>query len=86
MTIEHSWWDQALWKTHRAARIDPLWPFTRASFTFIPDFTNRVNMAEEYARRSTGIARMTEPERLDGVSLIRRMGYVDFGGRALKGL
>lgn len=70
MTIEHSWWDQALWKTHRASRIDPLWPFTRASFTFIPDFTNRVNMAEEYARRSTGIARMTEPERLDGVSVL----------------
>jgi len=70
MTIEHSWWDQDLWKTHRAARIDPLWPFTRASFTFIPDFSGRENMAERYARQRTGVMRMAKPGQLEGVSVL----------------
>ena len=58
MTIEHSWWDQEKWKSHLASRINPYWPYTRNSFTFMPDFTNQVNAAEQYARQVSGIARI----------------------------
>jgi hypothetical protein len=64
MTIEHSWWDQAKWRSHLAARIHPYWPFTRYAFSFIPDFSNRNNMAVTYAANSSGVARIEEPETL----------------------
>ena len=70
MTLEHSWSDQSTWKSYRGAGIDPLWPFAPTYLNFIPDFTNRTNMAEEYARRRTGVARMLDPEELKTVSVL----------------
>ena len=71
MTIEHSWWDQEKWKSHLASRINPYWPYTRNSFTFMPDFTNRVNAAEQYARQVSGISRIEEnSERLKTTSVL----------------
>ena len=70
MTLEHSWSDQNHWKGYRGAGIDPLWPFAPTYLGFIPDFTNEINMAEAYARRRTGVARMVEPEQLDTLSVL----------------
>lgn len=65
MTLEHSWWDPLKWRTHLAARIHPLWPFTRFAFSFIPDFTNRTNMAVRYAENSSGVARMEDRQTIE---------------------
>jgi hypothetical protein len=35
--------------------INPYWPFTLSRMVFYPDFTNKVNKAEQYARSATGI-------------------------------
>lgn len=70
MTIQHSWWDQQIWMTHLASRINPYWPYTRNAFTFIPDFTNQTNMAESYALSRSGVIRVEDPEKLKGVSFL----------------
>lgn len=70
MTLRHSWWDQEKWTSHLAARIHPYWPYTRASFSFFPDFSHRVNMAERYARSRSGIDRIEPAERLQDVSFL----------------
>ena len=35
--------------------LNPYWPFTVSRMVFYPDFTNKTNKAEEYARSATGI-------------------------------
>ena len=72
MTIEHSWWDQEKWMSHLAARINPYWPFTRNSFTFMPDFTNQVNQAERYALTRSGVSGIEQdPEKLKTSSVLQ---------------
>ncbi|MBT4814072.1 MAG: hypothetical protein HN742_09430 [Lentisphaerae bacterium] len=63
MTLNNSWWDEAR-KTHWRHRMDPYWPYAHPVVVFTPDFTNRVNRAESYARARSGIGAIESPERL----------------------
>ena len=55
MTFKYSWTDYDKWKGYLGAQINPYWPFTVTRMVFFPDFTNQVNMAENYARGATGV-------------------------------
>ena len=55
MTLNYSWIDQVKWTGYFGAEINPYWPFTVSRMVFYPDFTNRTNMAETYARNASGI-------------------------------
>ena len=61
-TFKHSWsYDPS--KTaemDKANGLNPYWPFTYARMVFIPDFENKVNRAEYYARFVTGVETMQE--------------------------
>ncbi len=48
MTLKHSFWDQGEWD--KATNANPYWPYVFRDYLFYPDFTNRVNNAEEYAK------------------------------------
>ncbi len=51
LTYLHSFWDQeAMLKD---ADINPYWPYVPTRFILFPDFTNRVNKAEAYAKPFT---------------------------------
>ncbi len=49
-TYKYSWGDQA-----RKTNLNPYWPFTVSRMVFYPDFTNKTNKAEQYARHATGL-------------------------------
>jgi hypothetical protein len=49
-TYKYSWGDQ-----DRKTNLNPYWPFTVSRMVFYPDFTNKTNKAEQYARRATGL-------------------------------
>jgi hypothetical protein len=49
-TYKYSWADQ-----NKRLPVNPYWPFTTSRMVFYPDFTNKINKAELYARRATGI-------------------------------
>jgi hypothetical protein len=51
MTVEHSWFNQGLWTL--TSRLNPYWPFTWHVMFLWPDFTNKTNAAEQYARTFT---------------------------------
>jgi hypothetical protein len=48
MTQAHSWTDQETWS--RQAEIDPYWPFAPRRVILMPDFSNKVNVAQRYAQ------------------------------------
>jgi len=48
MTLKHSFFDQQAWV--EATNANPYWPYIVRDYLFYPDFTNRVNKAEEYAK------------------------------------
>jgi hypothetical protein len=54
-TFYHSWTDSDKWKGYFGGQLNPYWPFTVNRMVFYPDFTNKTNKAEEYARLATGI-------------------------------
>ncbi|MBK8883448.1 MAG: hypothetical protein IPN67_13975 [Bacteroidales bacterium] len=54
-TFRYSWTDQEMWMGYLGGEINPYWPFTVSRLVFYPDFTNRVNKAENYARDTSGI-------------------------------
>ena len=54
-TFNYSWTDQEMWMGYLGGEINPYWPFTVSRLVFYPDFTNRVNKAENYARNTSGI-------------------------------
>ncbi|MCB1224353.1 MAG: hypothetical protein KDK99_00960 [Verrucomicrobiales bacterium] len=54
MTLRNSWWDDAQ-KFHWRHRLVEYWPFAHHIMVFQPDFTNRSNRAEAYARQRSGI-------------------------------
>lgn len=54
-TFRYSWMDQHGWVGYLGAEINPYWPYTLTRLVFIPDFTNRSNRAENYARGASGI-------------------------------
>ena len=49
-TFKHSWTDHDKWMGYFGGEINPYWPFTVSRMVFYPDFTNRTNRAELYAR------------------------------------
>ncbi|WP_372934718.1 hypothetical protein [Mariniphaga sediminis] len=49
-TFDYSWGDPS-WRVP----FNPYWPFTVSRMVFFPDFSNRINKAEQYARSATGI-------------------------------
>ncbi|PYV44286.1 MAG: hypothetical protein DMG06_07130 [Acidobacteria bacterium] len=55
VTFKYSWTDEVTWMGYMGAEINPYWPFTVSRLVFYPDFTNRTNQAELYARRVSGI-------------------------------
>ena len=48
MTQEHSWTDQETWS--RQTEISPYWPFAPRRVILLPDFSNKVNVAQRYAQ------------------------------------
>ncbi|HWB99965.1 MAG TPA: hypothetical protein VG672_24825, partial [Bryobacteraceae bacterium] len=48
MTLEHSWSEPAAWS--HDSQVTPYWPYTPQRLILLPDFTNKVNAAERYAR------------------------------------
>lgn len=50
LTYKYSWSDPS-----KVVDTNPYWPFTVARMVFYPDFNNKVNRAEQYARSATGI-------------------------------
>ncbi|MEO9003677.1 MAG: hypothetical protein ABI288_03020 [Ginsengibacter sp.] len=50
LTYNYSWEDQS-----KVLHVNPHWPFTVSRMVFYPDFTNKINKAELYARSATGI-------------------------------
>jgi len=50
VTYKYSWGDPA-----RRLDVNPYWPFTVSRMVFYPDFTNKINKAEQYARSATGV-------------------------------
>ena len=54
-TFRYSWTDETKWMGYMGGEINPYWPFTLARLVFYPDFTNRINKAELYARNVSGI-------------------------------
>jgi len=47
--------DHVKWMGYFGGQVNPYWPFTVARMVFVPDFTNKLNKAEQYARSATGI-------------------------------
>ena len=54
-TFKHSWSDHDKWMGGFGVGVNPYWPFTVSRMVFYPDFTNKTNKAEIYARIATGI-------------------------------
>ena len=55
VTFKHSWLDETEWMGYLGAEINPYWPYTLSRLVFVPDFTNQINRAEQYARSVSGI-------------------------------
>jgi hypothetical protein len=55
VTFNHSWTDQAQWLSYSGGCVVPAWPFTVFYLVFCPDFSNRTNRAEQYARSVSGV-------------------------------
>ncbi len=55
VTFTHAWMDHDKWMGYLGGQINPYWPFTFSRMVFYPDFSNRSNLAEQYARGATGV-------------------------------
>jgi hypothetical protein len=55
VTFNHSWTDHGQWLGYFGSSVVPYWPFTVFYLVFCPDFTNRTNRAELYARGVSGV-------------------------------
>jgi len=56
MLMNHAWWDMKKWgHPITGTKLNPYWPYTHTRMVFYPDFTNRSNRAESYARAWSGI-------------------------------
>lgn len=69
MTLYNSWWDEDQ-KSHWRHRVIPQWPYAHPIMVFYPDFTNKINKAEQYARSRSGIGQLESAERLKNVSVV----------------
>lgn len=56
-TFTHSWSYNpgAMEEMDKASGLNPYWPFTCARMVFVPDFENKANRAEHYARFVSGV-------------------------------
>jgi len=54
-TFKNSWTDHDKWMGYLGGKLNPYWPLTLSRLVFYPDFTNRTNKAELYARSVSGI-------------------------------
>jgi hypothetical protein len=54
-TYKHSWKDFGQWESGLGGGLNPYWPFTVSRMVFCPDFTNKTNKAEQYAKNVSGI-------------------------------
>src|SRR5690554_6588628 len=59
LTYNYSWGDPS-----KRLTVNPYWPFTVSRMVFYPDFSNRTNKAENYARSATGIVASPETKLL----------------------
>lgn len=50
LTYSHSWVDQS-----KVLGLNPYWPFTVSRMVFYPDFANKINKAEQYAKSVSGV-------------------------------
>jgi len=57
MTVKNSWWNR---NSAIGSLINPYWPYTPQRMVFYPDFSNRTNKAENYARTWSGINQSAE--------------------------
>tara|TARA_R110002049_G_scaffold72490_1_gene186995 strand:+ start:105445 stop:107829 length:2385 start_codon:yes stop_codon:yes gene_type:complete len=69
MTLHNSWWDEEK-KTSWRHRMVEYWPFCGRLMIFQPDFKNRTNRAEVYARARSGVSSIESKERLAGASIL----------------
>ena len=69
MTLFNSWWDEDK-KSHWRHRLDPYWPYAHPVVVFTPDFTNRSNRAESYARIRSGVGAIDQPGELEGTAVL----------------
>ncbi len=69
MMLTNSWWDEAQ-KSHWRHRVIPYWPYAHRIMVFTPDFTNRVNRAEQYARAKSGIGAIESKEVLQDTDVL----------------
>ena len=51
MALEHSFFDQKQWV--KATGVNPYWPYVISWYLIYPDFSHRVNVAEDYAKPFT---------------------------------
>lgn len=71
MTLNHSWTDRAKWQNSlTGSKVNPLWPYTVQRMIFIPDFTNRANRAESYARSASGVFSRADGQPLGDVAVL----------------
>ncbi|MDD4868960.1 MAG: hypothetical protein PHR77_00265 [Kiritimatiellae bacterium] len=54
-TFKYSWTDYNKWMGYFGGGVNPYWPFTCSRMVFYPDFSNKSNRAEGYARGATGV-------------------------------
>jgi hypothetical protein len=54
MTMHNSWWDEEK-KTPWRHKMEEAWPYAHRMMVFLPDFKNRSNLAESYARKRSGV-------------------------------
>lgn len=54
-TFQYSWTDHDQRMGYLGGGLVPYWPFTVFYLVFCPDFTNRTNRAEAYARTASGV-------------------------------
>ncbi|MFA7173297.1 MAG: hypothetical protein WC340_07760 [Kiritimatiellia bacterium] len=55
VTFKYSWTDYGKWLGYFGGGVNPRWPYTVSRMVFYPDFSNKTNKAERYARGATGI-------------------------------
>ena len=64
MTLHNSWWDEAK-KTSWRHQMVEYWPYCGRLMVFQPDFRNKTNRAEVYARTRSGVSSIEPPESLE---------------------
>ncbi len=82
-TFKYSWTDQEKWMSYSGGLINPYWPFAVFWLTFVPDFTNQINMAEVYARSVSG-TRVSADEKILPVFLNYINQAAELMGKGLK--